>query len=38
MTVLRTALLLLFVCYCGASGGECDCDVDRTVSIPCRYI
>ena len=34
MTVLRSALLLLFVCYCRASGGQCDIDVDRTVSIP----
>ena len=31
MTALRPALLLLFVCYCRASGGECDSDVDPKV-------
>ena len=37
MTALRFVLLVLFVRYCRASGGECD-PVDRTVSIPCTRI
>ena len=37
MAALRSALLLLFVCYCRASE-ECSCCVDPMVSVPCTRI